>query len=170
MRAKSVSEMQQLGRLMNSLLELSSIEQADADAAIARMTPGVIVVNSLDSLTANFASVIGLDGAMQSASSRALEPVSETGYQSTTMIRRPDASDPNVEQQMVYFKQAYLGFMSSKSVSEMQQLGRVMSVILELSPVEQAVIDDSITRMTPGMLVVNSFDSLTSSFASFIGL
>ncbi len=89
-----------------------------------------------------------------------------------TPLRTDSASSingPDVEQQLSYLKQAFFGFMKAKEASEMQQLGRVICAILEMTPEEQTIVNDSIVRMTTGVIVTHSLDSLTSNIASLWG-
>ena len=84
--------------------------------------------------------------------------------QSGTSVNGPD-----VEQQLSYLQLAFFGFMKAKESSEMQQLGRVICAILEMSPDEQIIVNESIVRMTTGVIVTHSLDSLTSNIASLWG-
>ncbi len=166
-RAKTVPEMQQLGSLISSLIGLSSDERALIDASIERMTPGVLVANSLDSLTINFASVIGLDDVSDSAENSSIEMGAKNGY-STPALKPFKRTDNRTL--ISDFKSAFFDFVKARSPSDLLKAGRKVSETLELSIEEHNTIEDSITRMTPGVLVANSLDSFASNLVAIVGL
>lgn len=77
---------------------------------------------------------------------------------------RVAAAGADPEQQLHYLKQAFSGFINAKQPGEMQQLGRVMCVILGFTPDEQTALNDNILKMTP---VNTALDNLSAGIASF---
>jgi hypothetical protein len=69
------------------------------------------------------------------------------------------------EQQLNYLKQAFSGFVNARTPAELQQLGRVISLILAFSPEEQTKLNENISKMTP----VNdtALDNISAGIASF---
>jgi hypothetical protein len=74
----------------------------------------------------------------------------------------PGGAEVNPEQ-FVYLRQAFFAFMKSRDSSEMQQIGKVISVVLGMSPEEQAVVQESIAKLSPTI----SIDNLSSNIASY---
>ena len=70
----------------------------------------------------------------------------------------------DAEQQLHYLKQAFSGFINARQSAEMQQLGRVICVILAYTPQEQTVLNDNISKMTP---VNTPLDNISAGIASF---
>lgn len=80
------------------------------------------------------------------------------------MSRILNQAHPDLEQQFQYLRQAFFGFMKAKDASEMQQLGRVICAILSMSQEEQIIVNDSIARMLPSVVVSHSLDNIASYF------
>lgn len=78
------------------------------------------------------------------------------------IMEHSTSADP--EQQLHYLKQAFSGFINARQAAEMQQLGRVMCVILGFAPEEQAKLNDNISKMTP---VNTALDNISAGIASF---
>lgn len=86
-----------------------------------------------------------------------------SGPDTPTKSRMMEGSaDP--EQQLHYLKQAFAGFINARQSAEMQQLGRVICVILAFSPDEQTKLNENISKLTP---VNTPLDNISAGIASF---
>lgn len=72
-------------------------------------------------------------------------------------------TDLNHEQQFLYLRQAFFAFAKARDSSEMQQIGKVITVILGMSQEEQSVVHNAIAKLSPAV----SIDNLSSNLASY---
>lgn len=70
------------------------------------------------------------------------------------------------EARMLYLRQAFSGFFRAKNAVEMQHLGRVICAILGVDIEEQAVIMDSIMKLSPAVVATTTIESITQQLAS----
>lgn len=70
------------------------------------------------------------------------------------------------EARMLYLRQAFSGFFRAKNAVEMQHLGRVICAILGVDIEEQAVIMDSILKLSPAVVATTTIESITQQLAS----
>ena len=69
--------------------------------------------------------------------------------------------------QFLYLKQAFLTFVTSSDVNDIQHLGRVICTILEYNETDAALIASAIVKFAPAMVTASAIDSFSSGLTSF---
>lgn len=87
--------------------------------------------------------------------------------------REPRSNEPRQEmereQRIIYLKQAFCAFFRAKQGVEMENLGRVICAILGLTPDEQTMVMENISKWSSAVMATSTIETITYNFTSLFG-